>query len=102
MQKRITAVEKDIKTFLTSERSKGEEIGAASDVRHGTFRPKFQESDFSYNYPDIYKAFLVESKKWDPRFLNKIKWSEEIALDMGFVEDFSEAESAAQAAIYSG
>jgi hypothetical protein len=99
MQKRIANLEKEIKSFLTSQRSKGEEIDSAAEVRVVTFKPKFQETDFSENYPDVYKQFLVEAKKWDARFLNKVKWSEEIGLDQQFVEDFLEAESTVKSAI---
>lgn len=99
MQKRIGNLEKEIKAFLTSQRSKGEEIDSAAEVRVVTFKPKFQETEFSENYPDVYKQFLVEAKKWDARFLNKVKWSEEIGLDQQFVEDFLEADSTVKSAI---
>jgi hypothetical protein len=99
MQKRIANLEKEIKSFLESQRSKGEEIDSAAEVRVVTFKPKFQETDFAENYPDVHNQFLVEAKKWDARFLNKVKWSEEIGLDQQFVEDFREAESAAKSAI---
>lgn len=101
MQKRITATEKDIRAFLVSQRTKGEAIDAAADVRTVTFKPKFQEADFSENYPGIHKKYLFEVKKWEGRFLPKVKWAEEIGLEQQFNEEFSEAEAAALAAIES-
>lgn len=99
MQKQISGLEKEIKTFLSSQRDQGEEIDAAAEVRKVTFKPKFQESEFSTSYPDIYQKFLVEEKKWENRFLNKFKWSEEFELDQQFVEDFQETESRVKSAI---
>ena len=98
-QKLIANLEKEIKSFLMSQRSKGEEIDSAAELRVVTFKPKFQETDFAENYPEVHKQFLIEAKKWDARFLNKVKWSEEIGLDQQFVKDFREAESAAKSAI---
>jgi hypothetical protein len=70
----------NIKQKLVAKVDAGGEVSDVADTVVKTYKPKFLEADFKAAYPELWKKYVEETKKWQNSFLNKVKVKEVASL----------------------
>ncbi len=95
----VSDIQDDINNLLTVVREAGGDVEAVAKTIVRTFSPKFDETKFKEDNPEIWSEYAVEiTSLASPKFLEKLKYKFE-DLDSGFVEEINSIKAQVQAAV---